>query len=460
MFLFCLVVGVLFAGTYLIMYSIFSKAVTDQLDRRLLETAQPIVADLVANPSEQDVFGLDIPNQYFELLDASGNVLQSSRNLQGKRLERDISPLNPSKVVFQTLTLGAQGRLRVALVPFLLGRTQMYLAIAVPTRDTEEALSSFRRTLLALWPASLLLTGLVALWYVGRSLRPIVDLTHNAAQLTEELAYPQKRFAHMPLRVANPRDELGRLSQTFNLLFDNVNSALNQLRQFVSDASHELRTPLAILRGETELILSERRTPEEYEKTLHIIDSELKLLGHIVEGLFTLSMADAGQLRLSKDEVYVDEILEEACEIAVPLARPKSITIERDIKREVLYVGDEAFLRQLFVIFLDNAVKYSPSNTCVRVRLDRDDCSIRADFRDEGSGIPPEHLPHIFERFYRAAPNGGETRSGGLGLAIAQAIAHAQGGTIRCETEVGRGSTFSVLLPVEPVAQSGRNTNG
>ncbi len=453
MFLFCLVVGVLFAGTYVIIYSVFSREIEGQLDRGLRKAAQPIVADLVANPGRQDVFEFDLPYEYFELLDASGHVLRSSKNLQGKLLEMDDTPLNSSKLVFRTVMPENDRRLRMAVVPFLLGKTQMYLAIAVPRRDTEEALETFRHTLIILWPATLLLIGLVALWYVSRSLRPIVNLTQNAAQLAEALAHPEKHVRHTPLVITHPHDEVGRLSQTFNLLFDNVKAALNQLRQFVTDASHELRTPLAVVRGETELILSEKRTPEEYETALLIIENEVRLLERIVDGLFTLSMADAGQLRLAKEEVFVDEILEEACEIALALARPKGITIERDIRPEMLYVGDEAFLRQLFLIFLDNAVKYSPRNTCVRAKLDRDDHAIRVDVHDQGLGIPPEHLPHVFERFYRAGPNGGETRSGGLGLAIAQAIARALGGTIHCQTEVGRGSTFSVLLPAAPTAE-------
>ena len=453
MFLFCLVVGVLFAGTYIIIYSIFATTVADELDRRLLDTAQPIVADLEADPSEQDVFTLDVPNQHFELLDTSGKVLQSSRNLLGKHLEWEGRALDSSKVVFHTVSSDGN-RLRMALIPFYLGRTRMFLAIATPTQDTEKILATFRRTLLILLPVSLLLTGLMALWYVGRSLRPIVNLTYNAAQLTEAISHPERRVAHTALKTANPNDELGRLSQTFNVLFENVNSALAQLRQFVTDASHELRTPLAVLRGETELILSQMRTPEEYEKTLRIIDNELKLLDRIVQGLFTLSMADAGQLRLSKQDIYVDEILEEACEMAIPLARPKAITIEYDLQREIRFSGDEAFLRQLFLIFLDNALKYSPPNTRVCVKLDRDDVSIRAQFRDQGPGIPAEHLPHIFERFYRVAEtDSGETRSGGLGLAIAQAIARAQGGSIQCETKVGTGSTFSVILPAQAVTE-------
>jgi signal transduction histidine kinase len=245
-------------------------------------------------------------------------------------------------------------------------------------------------------------------------------------------------------------DELRLLSKTFDKLFDSLDSAVGQLRQFVSDASHELRTPLSVLRGETELLLTRQRSTAEYESAVRIIDAELKKLSHIVDGLFTLSMADAGQLRLETEPLYLEEVLEETCAMAAPAARLKQIRIEKDLQRDVCYSGDAAFLRQLFLIFIDNAVKYSPSGTRLRVTLSAQrDILIR--FQDQGIGIAHEHIPRVFERFFRVAQNGSaETQSGGLGLAIAQAIVQAHQGNIECESEPGAGSVFTIRLPFTP----------
>jgi signal transduction histidine kinase len=151
----------------------------------------------------------------------------------------------------------------------------------------------------------------------------------------------------------------------------------------------------------------------------------------------------------------LNEILEESCTLAAPQARIKDIIIDRDLKEEVLYLGDEAFLRQLFLIFLDNAIKYSPPKSRIRVRLETPDGRVRAQFQDEGIGIAANDLPHIFERFYRAAPaNYGEAQSGGLGLAIAQAIVRAEGGSIECHTAPGAGSTFTINLPARSRSSS------
>jgi signal transduction histidine kinase len=252
----------------------------------------------------------------------------------------------------------------------------------------------------------------------------------------------------LPLAFSERDDELGRLADAFNQLFACMESALMQLRQFVSDASHELRTPLSILQGETELLLKEPREPAEYHRALEVIDSELKKLSRIVEGLFTLAMADAGQLRLQHEPLYLNEVLEEACALVTPRARAKRIAIERELGCEVSYVGDEIFLRHLFLIFLDNALKYSAQETTVRVEMAALNGTVNVRFRDQGAGIPPEHLSHIFERFYRVPQTDAtEAQSGGLGLAIAQAIVHAQGGTIECASQPGSGSTFTISFP-------------
>src|SRR5437773_10308304 len=173
-----------------------------------------------------------------------------------------------------------------------------------------------------------------------------------------------------PLPVSSPHDELGRLAETINHLLKSVDAAVVQLRQFVTDASHELRTPLAVLHGETELLLSKPRSAEEYRQTLCVFDEEFKKLTRIVEGLFTLSMADAGQLHLVREPLYINEVLEEACCLAASRARPKNISIVRESHEELACSGDEAILHELFLIFLDNAIKYSPDGAGIHVTLE------------------------------------------------------------------------------------------
>jgi signal transduction histidine kinase len=445
MLLFTTVVGVLLAGSYLAFWGLLSHEIPTQLNRQLVETARPLIADIVTEPNAQDIKRLDIPGEFFELLDANGGILQYSKNLTTPIALNGMS-LPTSRPTFGIATIGNAQTVRVALVPFQQGNRLRILVVAIPTLGTNRVLDGFGRVALLLFPLSLLLTAGISAFYVGRSLAPVTALTQHAALMAKRVTNRQGFWT--PLPVSSPYDELGRLAETFNQLLRGVDSAVGQLRQFVTDASHELRTPLAVLHGETELLLSKPRSAEEYRKTLVLFDDEFKKLTRIVEGLFTLSMADAGQLHLLSEPLYINEVLEEACALVTSRARAKNIAFLRELNQEVAYSGDEAFLHQLFLIFLDNAIKYSPECTQVRVSLVEKDGTIRARFEDQGIGISSEHLAFIFERFYRAAPpTGVEAHSGGLGLAIAQAIVRTQGGFIECQSTPGVGSTFTVILP-------------
>lgn len=390
---FCAAAGVLLMGSFVVAYLLFSRAVGDQLDRQLTETAGPIIADQIADPEEKDVDQLNLPEAYFEVVDQqSGHVLQRSKNLKA-----DL-PLQPvhfsSEAVFQTLSGTEVGELRVALVPFRVGDKQWALAVAAPTKEVQGALTTFTRFAFLLLGVSLALMAVVSAFYARK-----LDLV------------------------------------------------VGQLRQFVSDASHELKTPLSVLRGETELLLNRPRSTVEYEQALRVIDGELKTLSRIVEALFTLSMADAGQLKFAREKVFVDDVLEESVALATPLADSRGIRIERNLQQGVVVSGDPTFLRQLFLIFIDNAIKYSPAGRLLRVTLAAG-TDVKVSFEDQGIGIANEHVRHIFERFFRVAQRDAiESQSGGLGLSIAKAIVQAHGGSIDCESELGVGSTFTVHLP-------------
>jgi signal transduction histidine kinase len=386
---FCVTSGVLLAVSYAGSYVVFQRALRSHFDRRLSEIASPVIADLSADPDDKDVDALNIPDEYFEVIDRSGHVLQRSLNLPQNL------PLTAT-AGFYTLRVPDLGEIRATVIPFQAGPHSWFFVAAGSTKEVDESLGAMRRFALILLPTSLLLTAAVFGFYS-------------------------------------------------NYLLGKIDAVVGQLRQFVSDASHELRTPLAVLRGETDLVLSRERSTEEYVAAARVTDSELKRLSRIVDGLFTLSMADAGHLRIAAEPVYLEEVLEESCSLATPMARQKRILIDRDFERGILFNGDPTFLRQLFLVFLDNAIKYSAADSRVRVSLAKQD-QVRVRFEDSGIGIARENLSRIFDRFFRAGPSS-ESHSGGLGLAIAQAIVQAHHGTIECESQLGIGSSFTITLP-------------
>jgi signal transduction histidine kinase len=456
--LFSLLAGSLLAGTWLAFYAILQRAITAQFDRRLIAAAQPVVADLTPDPAEDDmsqlngpgeddVTKLDIRDEFFELLDESGRVVQLSKNLRGRALAVGTLPLDATTPVIRESEEPFRGTLRWVVIPMQRGNARRLLLLAMPPVEIVQTLADVRGLISWLLPAALVLTAAISVWYVSRSLRPVADLTRHAAAMAGRAGDVSGSRLWTPLPVSHTDDELGRLADTFNHLFERIDAAVSQLRQFVTDASHELRTPLTVLRGETSLTLSVPREADEYRKSLEFIEEELDKLCRIVQNLFTLSMADAGQLAIARQPLCLNEVLEEACALAAPLGKARRIGIARRLDHEIPSTGDEALLRQLFLIFLDNAVKYSPPDTIVRVDLAACDGHFRIRFADAGYGIAPQHLPHVFERFYRAAPETAQGHGGGLGLAIAQALVRAHDGSIECASTLGRGSTFTVYLP-------------
>jgi heavy metal sensor kinase len=250
------------------------------------------------------------------------------------------------------------------------------------------------------------------------------------------------------LPVANPRDELGRLAETFNDLLNRLDASLTQQRQFMADASHELRTPVTTSRTAAAVALQQpHRTEDEYRETLAIIEQQTTRLSRIVEDMFTLARADAGSYPVRRTLMYLDEVVEDAVRAARVLADTKTVAIEVTATASASFTGDEELVQRLIGNLLDNAVRHTPPGGVVHVRLTRDAGRYELSVTDAGPGIPPEIQPHIFERFFRGdaartSSNGGA----GLGLALARWVARAHGGDVVLVRSSHEGTTFTAVL--------------
>ncbi len=241
-----------------------------------------------------------------------------------------------------------------------------------------------------------------------------------------------------------PDDEVGRLARTFDDMIARLDEAFRRQRQFTADASHELRTPLTAIKGQTEVALQRDRDPEEYRDVLRTVNSEVDRMTRLVGSLLTMARADARQIPMNKQEVALGELVADAVEQVRPAANEKGISITLQGPDDTHLTADQDLLLQLVLNLLDNAVKYTPSGGVITVswRQDRSDAVVEVS--DNGPGIAAEHLPHVFDRFYRvdAARTRAEGGSG-LGLSICQWIAEAHGGSIACDSALGAGSTFT-----------------
>ncbi|HET8656635.1 MAG TPA: HAMP domain-containing sensor histidine kinase, partial [Longimicrobiaceae bacterium] len=239
--------------------------------------------------------------------------------------------------------------------------------------------------------------------------------------------------------------------RTFNELLARLEGAFGQQRRFMTDAAHELRTPVAILRGEADVALArDDRPAEEYRGSLRLVREESRRLSGVVDDLFLLARADAGEHLLRPTDFYLNDLVEECVRSARALAAARRIDVEGETDGDAPFRGDEAHLHRLLVNLLDNAIKYSPPGTRVTVTMRREDGRYRVSVRDAGIPVAPELRERIFERFFRAGTTGGSHASGaGLGLAIARWAAEAHGGAlVLLPSGPGGGNEFILWLPV------------
>lgn len=223
-----------------------------------------------------------------------------------------------------------------------------------------------------------------------------------------------------------------------------VERTMESMRRFMADAAHELRTPLTILRSRAEVALQRERQGPEYVAALRGVEHEAGRLGGIVEELLTLARADAGERPLHREHLYLDDVVLDAAGAARFVAERQGVALDLDALEEAAVDGDRELLRQLLMIVLDNAVKFTPAGGRVRVGVTAAAGAPTVVVQDTGVGIPAEQLPHVFERFYRGDAARGRSDGAGLGLSIARWIAEAHGAAIEISSEPGGGTRVTL----------------
>ena len=302
-------------------------------------------------------------------------------------------------------------------------------------------------TFLYLIPVVLLVAGLGGAFLTDRALRPVRRIAAAANRIeAEDLSH------RLPV---SGDDEFSNLAETINSMLARLESsfarqeqAFEQQKRFAADASHELRTPLTIIKANTSLSLSERRTAPEYEKTLRAVDTAADRMTRIVQDLLLLARADADQLAYSLVPTSLADVLHSAA-AAVPGEGAAPIRI--DLPEPISVLGHADSLTRLFSNLLENAARHTPTDGRIVVTAETIGEQIAVEIADTGVGIAPEHLPHVTERFYRVEAARSRAQGGtGLGLAICRSIAEAHGGAIDVSSVLGQGTTVRVTLQAAP----------
>ncbi len=332
-------------------------------------------------------------------------------------------------------------RVRTLVRPASVAGRALYVRVGRSERFARQELGEFAAVLGLSLPFAFAVAVGAGYLLARRALAPVSAMTARARQITADRLEER-------LPVDNAADEFGQLAAVINDALARLERAFDTLRRFTADASHELRTPLTAIRSVGEVGLRERRSEAEYREMIGSILEETERLTTMADSLLLLSRADAGRADLRPAAIGLADLAREVAADLDVLAEEKRQQVRVVATAEVDIVADRPTLRQAVLNLLDNAIKHSPEEATIEVVARRVATDAVLEVVDNGPGIAPEHLPHVFERFYRADKARSRASGGaGLGLAIAQWAVEANGGCIEVESEAGRGSTFRIVLP-------------
>ncbi len=315
--------------------------------------------------------------------------------------------------------------------------------------DVTDTLNTLGYIIAIAYPLTLIVASFGGLFLAARALSPIDRITRQAQRISAE---------NLDERIALdlPNDELGRLARTFDAMIARLDDAFERQRQFTADASHELRTPLTILKGQLDVALNRERDADAYRKVLQAANNEVDHMIRLTSGLLTLARADANEVPIRKEPVDVGSIVAGAVEQVRPTSEARGVSLALQAGPDVTLDADEDLLLQLMLNLLDNALKHTPSGGHIEAGWSVNGPRATLFVSDSGVGIAAEHLPHLFDRFYRVEKARSRADGGaGLGLAICRWIADVHGGTLAVESEPGAGSRFSFELPITQTDGSG-----
>ena len=397
---------------------------------------------------------------FFLVLDDQSRLLFSSSAML--RLPRE----DQQRINEQVVTLYPTGR--AAVVPLTTGSRMLVVArsdstvgpnvsrviAGVLTYDPAVPAQLLFGTMFLIAPLMLLLSVAVAYVIAGNTFKPVDTLINEVEAITDG------RSLHRRVPTDEADEELARLADTLNRMIGRLQMSFGALRRFTADASHELKTPLTVVRADVERAMHPSATGDERMQALEEAMQEVARMSDLVDSLLTLARADEGRFDLVRETIHLEPVVRDVYETALILGEGAGVTVTMPLVEDAVVMGDSTRLRQLFLNLITNAIKYTPEGGHVEMTLSlRNNNEVGFAVRDTGVGIAAVDLPHIFDRFWRADKarsrrsaadlrGTGERGGFGLGLAIAQWIAQAHGGTLTAQSRLGRGSIFTVLLPV------------
>ncbi|MEA4906707.1 MAG: HAMP domain-containing protein [Chloroflexi bacterium] len=427
-----------------LVYGLVSVVLLDQVDDGLTQTATELIGRIRVNSSNQ----FD-PGSFIDFEPTENIIFQVWGNQRellyaypvGLQMALDDVGRWAGRPIFHTSQVNGVN-LRVLSIPLKTSRGPVgILQVAINQTIVNLTQRTLASVLILIAILAMFVSGLAAWLVTGRALSPLATMTQVATQITraDDL---QRRIP----QTGPADDEVGQLVRAFNQTLERLERLFNTQRRFMADVSHELRTPLTVIKGNVGLM---RRLGEADEESLSGIEKEVDRLTRLVGDLLLLAQAESGRVPLDKSPVELDTVLLEVFQ-QVRMLDSGRLSLRVTEIDQIQTLGDRDRLKQVLLNLASNAVQYTPSGGQVTLSLRRVGSQAQIIVSDTGPGIAPEDLPHIFERFYRGEKSRRRSQGSGfgLGLSIAHWIVRAHGGTIEVTSQLGKGTTFCVWLPV------------
>jgi heavy metal sensor kinase len=457
---------VLLVGSITAVFGVFTylsmgRYLVSSLDETLARRARQIASDASGRLGNTDdatliaqvetIYAPQANDRFIRLTRGDGSLLYVSGTPKDLSFDpQNVAPVTDGVAAHRSEITLSDHRLYIATVVTQRPNAKQNLIVEVGQSDSQirNELNGLARTLLLGLPIPLLLAGWGAYLLVRRSLSPVTRIMDAAEHIS--LHNLSRR-----LPVVATGDKLEHLTRALNGMIARLDESFQQASRFTADASHELRTPLTIMRGELESILQQKHLPEDLREGIAAVLEETVRLAQITENLLAIARLEAGEAKIEQCVFDLGEMASATAAQMHLLAEEKSIALKVDAGNNILVNGDPARIKQVIVNLLDNAIKYTPANGDVGLSVHGEDGQAVLEVADSGIGIEDQHLPHIFERFYRADKMRSRAQGGtGLGLAIVRSICLAHHGEVKVQSSVNKGSRFSVRLRREQTGEA------
>jgi len=438
----------IFGSFYLVTRQILFQQVDKELSVHVTKLSEIATRQGASTPGamfKQQLYNefSNIPGMVVVLLDHNGSILRSSLSPDTPYVSFNFlfeQAKSNSEIIFLNQNV-SNVPMRFAAEPIKSGNDLLgVMLVAHPIEAIQKSLDSLLDTLVFVLAILIFPAILGGHLVAGRIMRPISMISEKMVEISSE---------HLDERVNNPRsgDEIEKLIVTFNSLLDRLRESFQRERQFIGDVAHELKTPIATLKSCIELTLSKTRTNKEYKQSFGETIIDVNRLSTTIKNILDLAWLGADSGTHLDNHFDLSAVLSDLFEIAVKLGARKHIVIKTEIEQAIVVNGAEDKVARAILNVIDNAIKFTPSGKSVTISLRKKGDEAVLQIKDTGIGIPKKDLPHIFERFYRGSKVA-KTIGSGLGLAIAKGIIVAHHGSLAVTSEVGRGTTVTIFLPL------------